>query len=105
MSDPIKIFGLSKVFHQQARLAIMTLLAAGEGPIEFTELLKRLRLTKGNLALHLRTLEEAGYIKVNKEFVERIPRTTYEATSRGLRDFSAYLTLLEEIIVSARSSE
>jgi DNA-binding MarR family transcriptional regulator len=102
MSDPTKIFALSKIFHERARLAIMTLLTTRREGIEFTELLKQLKLTKGNLALHVRKLEEAGYLKVKKDFVGRVPRTTYKVTVSGKRDFSAYLALLEEIIAGAK---
>ncbi|MBD3399250.1 MAG: helix-turn-helix domain-containing protein [Candidatus Coatesbacteria bacterium] len=105
MDDAVKIFNLNPVLHQRTRMAIMSLLCTAAEPLEFTRLLKRLQLTKGNLALHLRKLEEAGYLKVHKEFVERIPRTTYIPTTTGRRDFTAYLGLLEEIIAGAREDE
>jgi len=102
MSDPTKIFALSKIFHERARLAIMTLLSTRREGVDFTELLRQLKLTKGNLALHLRRLEEANYLKVSKGFVGRVPRTTYKVTASGQRDFAAYLALLEEIIAGAK---
>lgn len=102
MADPTKVFALSKIFHERARLGIMTVLVARKEPVEFTELLKTLKLTKGNLSLHLRKLEEEGYITVQKEFVGRVPRTTYLASTTGRRDFAAYLALLEEIIEGAK---
>ena len=105
MDDAVKIFNLNPVLHQRTRMALMSLLCTAEEPVEFTELLKQLKLTKGNLALHLRKLEESGYIKVHKEFIDRIPRTTYTSTATGRRDFSAYLRLLEEIIAGARDTE
>jgi len=105
MGNPVKIFNLNPVLHQRTRMAIMSLICTAEEPLEFTELLKRLNLTKGNLSLHLRKLEEAGYLRVKKEFVERIPRTSYSATPTGRRDFSAYLALLEEIIAGARDDD
>jgi DNA-binding HxlR family transcriptional regulator len=105
MSDPTKVFALSKVFHERARLGLMTLLVARREGVDFTELLNQLKLTKGNLALHLRKLEEEGYIKVHKGFVRRMPRTTYSVTPTGQRDFSAYLALLEEVIAGAREGD
>jgi len=102
MSSAAKIFALSKVFHERARLAIMTLLVARKEGVEFNEMLSVLQLTKGNLALHVRKLEEAGYVEVRKEFVGRVSRTTYFATTSGRRDFAAYLALLEEIVQAAR---
>jgi len=102
VSEPTKVFALSKIFHERARLGIMSLLVTRREGVEFTELLRQLKLTKGNLALHLRRLEEEGYIKVDKGFVGRVPRTTYEVTPTGQRDFSAYLALLEEIIAGAK---
>lgn len=105
MSDPTKVFALSKVFHERARLALMTYLSARPGGVEFSELLQQLKLTKGNLALHMRKLEEEGYVKVDKSFVGRVPRTVYTVTRAGQRDFSAYLALLEEIVAGARGQE
>lgn len=102
MSDPTKVFALSKIFHERARLGIMTMLVARKDPVEFNEIIKTLKLTKGNLALHVRKLEEQGYVSVSKDFVGRIPRTTYVATTTGRRDFAAYLALLEEIIAGAK---
>ncbi len=105
MDDHAKVFELSRLLHERARLGIMSILAAREEEVEFTELVRLLKLTKGNLSLHLRKLEEAGYLTVKKEFVKRISRTTYRATLKGRRDFTEYLGLLEEIIANARSGE
>ncbi len=102
MADPAQVFALSKLFHERARLAIMTALVTSPSGVDFTQLLQTLKLTKGNLALHVRKLEEAGYVSVEKEFVGRVPRTTYSATATGRRDFGAYLSLLEDIISGAK---
>jgi DNA-binding transcriptional ArsR family regulator len=104
MDDPTKIFALSKVFHERARLGIMTLLVAHKEGVEFNEMLRLLKLTKGNLAIHIAKLEEAGYVDVLKDFVHKTPRTTYRATATGRRDFSAYLALLEDIVSQARKA-
>lgn len=100
-SDPSKVFALSKVFHERARLGIMSVLVSRDD-VEFTELLRLLSLTKGNLAVHASKLEEEGYIEVKKSFVGKVPRTTYRATAKGRRDFAAYLALLEDVIAAAR---
>ena len=102
MSDPARVFALSKLFHERARLGIMSALVARGDGIEFNEMLGMLNLTKGNLAVHVRRLEEAGYVEVKKDFVGRVPRTTYWATLAGKRDFAAYLALLEDIIAGAK---
>lgn len=102
MADPTKIFALSKLFHEPARLGIMTLLAARPEGVDFNEVRQTLKLTKGNLAVHVSKLEEAGYVEVIKEFHQKQPRTLYRATQEGREDFSTYLMLLEEIISQAR---
>ncbi|MDY0001382.1 MAG: transcriptional regulator [Polyangia bacterium] len=100
--DPTKVFALSKVFHERARLGIMTVLVSREGEVEFGEVLGLLGLTKGNLAVHVSKLEEAGYLEVHKGFAGKMPRTTYSATVLGRKDFTDYLALLEEVIAQAR---
>lgn len=104
MGDPSQVFALSKIFHERARLGIMTVLVSRDSEIEFNELRQILKLTKGNLAVHISKLEEAGYVEIQKSFVGKTPRTTYQATSLGRRDFSAYLSLLETLISTARES-
>ena len=102
MSDPTKIYALSKIFHERVRLGIMTVLASRPEGVEFGELLVLLKLTKGNLSVHASKLEEAGYLEVQKTFVGKMPRTVYKVTSLGQREFSTYLSLLEDIIAQAR---
>ncbi len=104
MTDPSKVFALSKIFHERARLGIMATLVSRNDDVEFNELLKILKLTKGNLAVHMTKLEEAGYVEIMKSFVGKMPRTSYKATTLGRRDFSAYLTLLEDIVNDARKN-
>ncbi|MCK6512431.1 transcriptional regulator [Myxococcota bacterium] len=102
MDDPTKIFALSKIFHEPARLAIMTLLSARPEGVDFNGMRNTLKMTKGNLVVHVSKLEEAGYVEVLKEFLDRQPRTLYRTTALGREDFSIYLRRLEDIISQAR---
>lgn len=93
---------LDETFHIRARLGIMTLLLQwGEG--DFPALKKHLGLTDGNLGAHIRVLEGAGYVEVEKTFVERKPRTICRVTKAGRRAFRRYLDQLESVIEMARS--
>jgi DNA-binding HxlR family transcriptional regulator len=87
--------------HQQVRTAIVSLLAA-RGETAFGELREALDATDGNLATHLRHLEDAAYIRVEKRFVARKPQTTYELTTSGRSAFERYLRDLERVIREAR---
>jgi DNA-binding MarR family transcriptional regulator len=91
---------LNEIIHQPVRLRIMAALVAldADNEVEFTTLRDLLEATDGNLGAHLRKLEEAGYIAVNKTFVERKPRTFVSATGEGRRAFRAHVSALEEII-------
>lgn len=88
---------LDELIHSRPRLGIMSLLLAVE-EAEFTFLKERLQMTDGNLGAHLRKLEEAGYIAMKKEFVERKPRTSYRITEKGRRAFEMYLGQLEKLV-------
>ena len=94
--------GFDELIHQAARLQIMAALhTLGEGTqIEFSALRDLLDLTAGNLAAHLRKLEEAGYITAEKTFVGRRPRTYLAITPAGRRAFEAHVQALHAIIGS-----
>lgn len=91
---------LNEIIHQPARLRIMAALVTLEpgSEVDFTYLRSLLDLTDGNLGAHLRKLEEAGYIAVNKTFVERKPRTYVSATAEGRRVFQEHVAALEAIL-------
>jgi DNA-binding MarR family transcriptional regulator len=91
---------LDEVIHQPARLRIMAALVALEkgNSADFIYLRDLLKLTDGNLGTHLHRLEEAGYIEVEKTFVDRKPRTFLTATSKGRLAFRTHVTALEEIL-------
>ena len=93
---------LNGVIHERTRLAIMSYLIPA-GQATFSELKEELGLTDGNLNLHMKVLEKNGYVGVRKEFVRRRPRTTYEMTARGRKEFSAYVAQLEAILGPSRS--
>jgi DNA-binding MarR family transcriptional regulator len=100
-SDPEALRQLDDVLHVKSRLGIMTILAT-QGGADFPTLKRELGLTDGNLGTHIRVLEEAGYIEVDKSFVARKPRTTCRPTRRGRAAFERYLDQLEAVIRSAR---
>ena len=98
MDDPLG--NLEEVFHVPARLGVMTLLLRGEH--DFATLKRSLGLTDGNLGGHIRVLESAGYIDVEKTFEGRKPRTVCRITGAGRRAFARYLDALEKVIEQAR---
>ena len=93
---------LNETIHQTVRLRIMAALVTLEptDEVDFTYLRELLDVTDGNLGAHLRKLEEAGYIAVNKTFVERKPRTYVSATAAGRKVFSEHVAALESILKS-----
>ena len=93
---------LNEIIHQAVRLRIMAALVALEAAneVEFTYLRDLLQVTDGNLGAHLRKLEEAGYIALDKVFVERKPRTYVSATREGRQAFEEHVAALESILRS-----
>ena len=92
---------LDRVIHERMRLAIVSALAAGPS-LSFNELKALLGTTDGNLSVHARKLEEAGYVAFSKSFHARMPRTEYRLTPEGRRAFERYLSHLEALVHSAR---
>jgi DNA-binding transcriptional ArsR family regulator len=92
---------LDRVIHEKGRMAIVSLLAASP-ELSFTEIREALSMTDGNLSVHLRTLQEAGYVAVTKSYRDRKPLTTCGLTKSGRAAFSAYILLLEQIVRQAR---
>lgn len=90
---------LNKIFDSRVRIGIMSALIINES-ISFNELKELVNVTDGNLASHLKTLEENKYILVNKGFIGRKTNTTYSITPVGERAFRAHLDILEKIIQS-----
>ena len=87
MNEPVKPDDIDAVIHERVRLAIVAALAVSP-QLSFSELKSMLGLTDGNLSAHSRTLEEAGYIVVEKSFRGRRPYTAMRLTPRGARHSS-----------------
>lgn len=92
---------LDRLIHQRTRLAIVSALAVG-GEQSFNELKSAVRVTDGNLSVHARKLEEAGYLECAKSFQERVPHTTYRLTNAGRSALERYLGHMESLIEAAR---
>ena len=95
MKNPIN--GLNKIFESRIRLGVMSTLMVNE-EMNFNDLKQLLEVTDGNLATHLMSLEENGYIKVHKGFVGRKTNTTYAVTKAGEKAFNEHITALENMI-------
>jgi DNA-binding MarR family transcriptional regulator len=89
------------LIHQSSRLRIMAL-PAGERT-DFVGLKDVAKLTDGNLSSHLSTLEQAGYISINKSFEGKKPKTFISITSKGRDAFSSYVEELENILKGTKS--
>jgi DNA-binding MarR family transcriptional regulator len=96
-----------EIIHQQVRLRIMaTLNAVPDGErVEFTRLKAIVRATDGNLGAHLATLENAGYVGIEKDFVARKPRTRIAMTRAGRRAFARHVAYLRDILDGAQPPE
>lgn len=95
--NPDPFLNLDRVIHEKGRMAIMSLLAATP-ELSFTEMRNTLSMTDGNLSVHLRTLQEAGYVAVTKTFQERRPLTTCSLTPNGRAAFANYIELLSQFV-------
>ncbi|MBO0950083.1 winged helix-turn-helix domain-containing protein [Fibrella forsythiae] len=102
MKDYIK--HINKDFESRARLGIMSVLMVTES-VNFSYLKEALQLTDGNLSSHLRTLEEAGYLQVEKQFIGRKPSTSYQATKQGTTAFKNHLDALERLILTNKNQD
>ncbi len=97
MSEPVRPDDIDAVIHERVRLSIVAALAVS-AELSFNELKSMLELTDGNLSAHSRTLDEAGYIVVEKSFRGRRPYTTMRLTPKGRRAFERYLETLRQIV-------
>jgi|SRR5215467_7334796 len=92
---------LDRLIHERLRLGILSALSVNDS-LTFNELKKMLDTTDGNLSVHARKLEEAGYVGCNKSFEGRVPRTDYRLTASGKRALERYLDHMEALIRAMR---
>ena len=92
---------LDRLIHERVRLGIVSALAVNAS-LTFNELKDMMALTDGNLSVHARKLEDAGYVECSKTFEGRVPRTEFRLTDGGRRALEAYLNHMEAIIQAVR---
>lgn len=88
---------LNKAFENKTRLGIMSALIVNDR-MDFNSLKNLLGVTDGNLASHLKSLEKSNYVRVKKEFLERKPNTSYEATKVGVDAFKRHIKAIENLL-------
>ena len=103
MAGSVQAEDLDRLIHERIRLGIVSALAADDD-LTFGELKDILGTSDGNLSVHARKLEEAGYIRVTKGFEDRKPRTEYRLTPKGRRALEGYLAQMEDILSAARDA-
>lgn len=92
---------LDRVIHERTRLGILSALAVNAS-LAFSELKQLLKATDGNLSVHARKLEDAGYVSCTKSFAGRVPKTEYRLMPAGRRAFEKYLDHMEALIRATR---
>jgi DNA-binding MarR family transcriptional regulator len=92
---------LDPLIHERLRLGIVSALAVNDA-LSFPELRGLLGTTDGNLSVHARRLEEAGYVRCTKSFDGRVPRTDFDLTERGRLALEGYLAAMEGLIARTR---
>jgi DNA-binding MarR family transcriptional regulator len=95
----VSISGLNKLFENRVRLGIMSALMINES-LDFNSLKETLSVTDGNLASHLKSLEQNNLIRVSKKFIGKKPNTSFSVTESGAQLFREHLKALENIINS-----
>ena len=98
---PAAASSLDRLIHERTRLAIVSALAVNAS-FTFNELKQLLRVTDGNLSVHARKLEDAGYVGCTKSFAGRMPKTEYRLTPAGRRALEKYLDHMEALIRATR---
>ncbi len=94
---------LDRLIHERVRLGIVSALAA-EDCLSFGDLKTILKTSDGNLSVHARKLEGAGYIAVRKGFEDRKPKTEYRLTAKGRAALETYLISMESLLSEARDA-
>lgn len=101
--DPSVPLALDRIIHERVRLAIVSALAVHPS-LSFAELKALLKTSDGNLSVHARKLEDAGYVSCSKSFAGRVPRSEYRLTAAGRRALERYLAHMEAVIGAARGT-
>jgi DNA-binding MarR family transcriptional regulator len=96
--------GLERVFHEKARLGIMTSLVSQPRGVIFSDLKEMCHLTDGNLSRHLQVLSEAGLVEIWKGYHKNRPQTLCRLTDQGRRRFLEYITVLETVVHDAMTA-
>ena len=96
-----KIPDFDRVIHEKTRLAIVSSLAVNQ-TLSFNEMKAILKTTDGNVSVHARKLEDAGYLSCKKSFEGRMPKTEYSLTAAGRRALEKYLAHMEALILGVR---
>ena len=94
---------LDRLIHERLRLGIISALAANES-LTFSDLKNLMNTTDGNLSVHARKLEEAGYISCSKYFEGRLPKTEYKLTAAGRNALQNYLNHMESLIKQMKNA-
>lgn len=92
---------LDRLIHERTRLGILSALAVNES-LSFVDLKESLSVSDGNLSVHARKLEDAGYVECTKTFAGRVPRTEFRVTAEGRRALSHYIDRMEALIRAMR---
>ena|ERR1700733_1408976 len=95
---PFDVGQLDDVIHGRLRLGIMAYLAQNTEVAEFNELKEILEATQGNLSVHIRKLEDAGYVSIEKSFLSRKPVTRVRLTTKGRKAFVSYLDAIGRLV-------
>ena len=101
VASPERTLTLDRLIHERLRLGIVSALSVNDR-LTFTDLKRLLHTTDGNLSVHARKLEEAGYISCTKSFEGRIPRTDYRLSAAGKKALERYLDHMEALIQAMR---
>ena len=100
---PLSMHEIDRLIHERLRLGIISALAVNDS-LTFNELKHSVKTSDGNLSVHARKLEEAGYIACSKSFDGRTPRTEYSLTAAGRRALERYLSHMEAVIGRMRGT-
>ena len=92
---------LDKIIHERIRLGIVSALAVNDR-LTFNELKQLLHTSDGNVSVHARKLEDAGYLACSKSFEGRVPKTEYRLTAAGRKALERYLSHMEALIQATR---